>query len=239
MLQGAVAFLLSPAWFALILIWSMLGTMPAETTSYFSAANPLYPVWPTVERINGLIYLAFIYTMLLMPKLTATIAMGVRPRTRRDYGGWLPFLATALVEILCSILYAPVMMVQQSLAVIFALLGRSGGWSPQNRSLAGYGWMHTLRFHWVETATGLALCLGIGLGVVSLWVIPIALSLALAVPLSKLSALRITSRTPKPFRLDTPQSLREPRIVRRARIERAWMKDLLTRDDPATAIAAE
>lgn len=240
MLQGAVAFLLSPAWFALILIWSMLGTMQVEPTSYFSAANPLYPVWPMVDRINGLVYLAFIYTMLLMPKLTATFALGMRPRTRRDYGGWVPFLGTALVEILCSILYAPVMMVQQTLAVIFAIFGRSSAWTPQNRGVSGYGWAETLRFHWVETLTGLVLSLGIASGAISLWLCPIALSLTLAVPLSKLSALRITARLPKPFRLETPQSLREPRILRTARSERAWLKELLTREEaPTPAIAAE
>jgi membrane glycosyltransferase len=239
MLQGAVAFLLSPAWFALILIWSMLGTMPVENTSYFSAANPLYPVWPTVERINGLVYLGFIYTMLLMPKLTAAVALGFRARTRRDYGGWLPFLGSALVEIACSILYAPVMMVQQSIAVLLALSGRSSAWTPQNRSAAGYGWRETLRFHWVEGVTGLIMSAGMALGAVSLWLLPIAVSLTLAVPLSLLSAVRLGENLPKPFRLDTPQSLREPRVVRVARTERAWMKDILTSKTDMPALAAE
>ena len=240
MLQGAVAFLLSPAWFALIVIWAMVGTMPPESISYFSAANPLQPVWPQTEGVNGLTYLAIIYAMLLMPKITATIALGLRDRTRNDYGGWLPFAGTALFEIICSILYAPILMVQQTIAVIFACLGRSGSWSPQNREGENYTWTQTLRFHWIETLCGFAMTAGILSGSISLWLCPIAFSLTLAVPLSKLSGVRISAALPRPFRLDSPQSLREPRVVRNARAERAWMKGLLTRtDDTATPMAAE
>ena len=124
--------------------------------------------------------------------------------------------------------------------VVFALMGRSGAWVPQNRAGQGYGWWQTLRFHWVETLFGAAMTGGIVLGVVSLWLTPIALSLIFAVPLSKLSAARISPVIPRPFRLESPQSLRVPRVVRRAQAERAWMKDVLTRDgDSQSAIAAE
>ncbi|MCK0150349.1 glucans biosynthesis glucosyltransferase MdoH [Marivita sp. S6314] len=240
LLQGAVGFLLSPAWFALIVIWALLGTMPEDSANYFSASNPLHPIWPTTDRINGLVYLAVIYSMLLLPKITATLALGMRRRTREDYGGWMPFIGSAVFEILCSILYAPVMMVQQTMAVIFAFLGRSGTWVPQNRNSGGYSWLQTLRFHWLETLCGITMTAGIAMGAVSLWLVPIAVSLILAVPLSKLSAVRIGARVPQPFRLDTPQSLREPRVVRSARAERAWMKDVVTRRaDDSAAIAAE
>lgn len=241
LLQGAVAFLLSPAWFALILIWTLIGTVPTETADYFSAANPLYPVWPTVERIDGLVYLAFIYAMLLMPKITGTFALGLRERTRSDYGGWLRFSGTALFEILCSIVYAPILMVQQTIAVIYATLGSSKAWMPQNRSARDYSWRETLRFHRVETVTGLAMTAGILAGVVSLWLLPIALSLALAAPLSILSGIKVSNRALRPIRLDSPQSLREPRVVRRARAERASMKETLlsTKRPDLPAIAAE
>jgi len=82
--------------------------------------------------------------------------------------------------------------------------------------------------------------IGILLGAVSLWLAPISFSLTLAAPLSKLSALRISDRAPKPFHLHSPLSLREPRVVRSARAERAWMKALLAEPEKnLTAIAAE
>ncbi len=241
LLQGAVAFLLSPAWFVVILIWSLIGAMPESTVSYFSHTNPLQPVWPTAEPIDGLLVLLFIYTMLLMPKIIGTCAMGFRGRTRADYGGWHNLAGTALLEIFCSILYAPVMMVQQTIAVIYALFGWSRSWVPQNRAGAGYGWGEVFRFHIVETLTGLAMVIGIVLGGVSLWLAPIALSLALAAPLSKLSGIRISDQAFRLLRLDSPQNLREPRVARRARSERARIKAMVlapAQPDPI-AIAAE
>jgi len=80
LLQGAVAFLLSPAWFVVILIWSLIGAMPSDTVSYFNVANPLRPIWPGAERMDGLFVLVFIYTMLLVPKIIGTCVLGARRR---------------------------------------------------------------------------------------------------------------------------------------------------------------
>ena len=237
LLQGALAFLMSPAWFALIVIWSLLGNMQVEQTNYFNASNPLYPIWPMESQVSGLVYLGVIYTMLLLPKILATFALGLRPRTRADYGGWVPFAGTALFEVICSIVYAPILMVQQTRAVLQAILGRSAAWVPQNRDANGYGWWLTLRFHWLETVIGFAMAFGIVTGVMSGWLIPIAGSLIFAVPLSRLSAWRISTSTPRPFRLETPTSLREPRVVTRAKSERAWMKHVVT--EVSAPMAAE
>ncbi|MEM1387164.1 MAG: glucans biosynthesis glucosyltransferase MdoH [Pseudomonadota bacterium] len=231
--QGAAAFLLSPAWFALIAIWSFLGAMPGATANYFSAANPLFPVWPESAPISGAAFLAVIYGMLLAPKLAGIVALATRARIRALYGGTTRFAATAAFEIACSVVYAPILMVQQSVAVIRAVLGRSAGWRPQQRGAARYGWGTTLLFHWVETLGGFGMLAGIFLGSISYWLLPIALSLALAAPLSKLSAVRVSDRRLAPLRLDTLHSLREPRIVASARTERAWLKGLLT--DPIAA----
>jgi len=239
LLQGAVAFLLSPAWFALILIWSLIGAMPKEALDPIHAANPFYPVWPKNQQpVDGLIFLVFIYAMLLMPKITGMLALSANARTRSDYGGWLKFAGTAFLEILLSVIYAPVLMVQQTIAVVFAALGRSMSWAPQNRQNIGYSWGQTIRFHWVETVIGIAMLAGIGLGAVSIWLIPIAISLTLASPLSKLSGAKIRNRL---LRLNSPQCLREPRVVRRARAERVWMTEVLSAANTSggPAIAAE
>jgi len=239
LLQGAVAFLLSPAWFALILIWSLIGAMPKVALDPIHAANPFYPVWPKNQQpVDGLIFLIFIYAMLLMPKITGMLALSANARTRRDYGGWLKFAGTAFLEILLSVIYAPVLMVQQTIAVVFAALGRSMSWSPQNRQTKGYTWGQTLRFHWIETVIGVAMLAGIGIGAVSIWLVPIAISLTIASPLSMLSGAKVKNRL---LQLNSPQCLREPRVVRRARAERAWMTEVLTAASTSggPAIAAE
>lgn len=227
MLQGAVAFLLSPAWLILIAIWATAGWMPTSADSYFSAANPLYPVWPEMARIKGEVFLAMIYMMLLLPKLLSIAAMCTSPRIRRSYGGTHRFVATALVEIVLSIIYAPILMVQQTIAVWRAVFGRSGTWLPQSRGVSVHSWRVLARFHMIDTLIGLILGAGIVLGYATHWLIPIAGSLILSVPLSWLSALPVKDLPFQVLRLDAPHTLREPRIIASARRERQFVRDRL------------
>ncbi|MEM1374726.1 MAG: glucans biosynthesis glucosyltransferase MdoH [Pseudomonadota bacterium] len=237
LLQGAFAFLLSPAWFVLLLIWSLAGTMPESGAAYFSPSAPLYPIWPEAPG-GGAMFLAFIYGMLLFPKLMGTVVLGLRRPLRADYGGWGRYLATMGFEIACSILYAPIMMVQQTQAVLRAIFGASRGWAPQNRGAKGYRWPQVLRFHWMELALGIGLVAGISASLMSLWLGPIALSLVLAPLLSKLSEVEVADRKLGFARLDAPQDLREPRIVAKARARRASMEAHLARPD-VQPLAAE
>jgi membrane glycosyltransferase len=130
-------------------------------------------------------------------------------------------------------------MVQQSLAVASALLGRSAKWSPQSRDGRGYSWRMTARFHALETVTGAAMIACMVIGSMSLWLAPIAISLILAIPLSKLSAWRISEGRFLSLRLDTPHTLREPRIMSAAKAERAALQAYLELTPTPLATAAE
>ena len=79
----------------------------------------------------------------------------------------------------------------------------------------------------METLLGLVLLTGLMSGLVSLWLIPIAASLCLAVPLSALSALPVSRYVPAPLRMNSPNTLREPAIVTRALRERRRIALLL------------
>ncbi|WP_375281235.1 glucans biosynthesis glucosyltransferase MdoH [Pseudooctadecabacter sp.] len=237
LLQGALAFLMSPAWLAVVILWSFVGTTPAPPSAYFSSSNPLMPIWPVQQIDVAWIYLAFVYGMLLCPKVIGAIIFGLRRRTRAAYGSPRMYVGSILFELVLSVLYAPIMMVQGTIATIFAALGRQPAWTPQNRGIAGYSWRETARFHWVETVLGAALITGVIFANVSWLILPIAISLAAAVPLSRLSALPITRLSKGALQLDTPHTLIEPHIVRLARREREAMKKTLS--DPAASIAAE
>ncbi|MEM1236898.1 MAG: glucans biosynthesis glucosyltransferase MdoH [Pseudomonadota bacterium] len=238
LLQGAFAFLLSPAWLALLVIWSMVGSMPDQGAAYFSPSNPLYPIWPENAPVGGLLYLLMIYGMLLLPKVLGTVLLGLRPTTRAAYGGWTRFLATVCFEVGCSILYAPILMVQHSIAVMRAVFGLGkNGWVPQNRGTHGHGWATTLRFHAVEFCLGLGLVAGLVSGTTSLWLAPIALSLTLAPVLSKLSGARVSDRKLRFARLEAPQDIRVPRIVTNAQAGRAWIATRI--EDTELPVAAE
>ena len=81
---------------------------------------------------------------------------------------------------------------------------------------------------------------GMATGLLSFWLAPVAVSLALAPVLSRLSSLRVADHDFLPLRLDTPLSLRAPRVERRARDERARLRAVLEEGAPALpAMAAE
>jgi membrane glycosyltransferase len=233
--HGAVSYLLSPAWFLLLVIWALLGK-DAETNviRYFNEANPLFPDWPpAMSHIDSAVFLIIMYAMLLTPKIAAAGIIAASPAATRIFGGHRAFLSAFGTEVLLSIAYAPIMMIQQTKAVLRSIFTRSEPWSPQRRDAQVYPPRILFKFHWVETLLGIVLVAGLAAGLISLWLLPIALSLVLAVPLSALSALNLASRAPRSLALNSPYTLREPAIVTRAKVARAQIKDQLTSNVPA------
>ncbi|MGB3245176.1 MAG: glucans biosynthesis glucosyltransferase MdoH [Sulfitobacter sp.] len=234
LLHGAVAYLLSPAWFILLIFWSLLGK-DSETNviRYFNEANPFFPDWPpAMSHIDSAVFLVIMYAMLLTPKIAGAGIIAATPKATRVFGGRKAFFTAFLSEVVLSIAYAPILMIQQTRAVLRAIFTGSEPWSPQSRSAQGFPIATLVKFHWVETLLGLLLLSGLVAGLISLWLLPIVISLVLAVPLSALSSLNIAQRAPQGMRMDSPHTLREPGIVTRARAERAVMKgQLLTPQD--------
>lgn len=227
--HGAVSYLLSPAWFILLVIWALLGKNSEQNViQYFNESNPLYPVWPEISQINSAIFLVFMYSMLMVPKFAGAMIIAFWPRIQQMYGGRGRFLSAFLFEVVVSITYAPILMVQQTLAVIRSISGITGGWKPQNRGNENYPWPVLIKFHALETVVGAILTVGLFAGLVSIWLSPIAASLLFAVPLSALSSLDLDRWAWGGMRLDTPHTLREPPIVARAREEREEMHRKLT-----------
>ncbi len=239
LLQGALAFLMSPAWMAVLILWSFLGMAPASPSVYFSESAPLAPAWPQQELSITLIYLLFVYGMLLFPKVVGAILFGLRAETRAAYRSGTTFLGSVLFELLLSVLYAPITMVQTTIATFYALIGKPAHWAPQNRGAYGYSWKQTFRFHWVETLCGVIACSAVIFGQASVLILPIAISLIGAVPLSRLSAMPVQNLSLRSLRLDTPHTLNEPQIVSLARAERAWIKSVVTETPRPEPIAAE
>lgn len=227
--HGAVSYLLSPAWFFLLIVWALLG-VDSETNvvRYFNESNPLFPDWPPeMSHIDSAVFLIIMYAMLLTPKLVGAGIIALHPKATRVYGGRGAFLVAFVVEIILSIAYAPIMMIQQTRAVLRALFGRSDAWVAQSRHAQSYPLSTLIRFHWMETLLGFMLLIGLSAGLVSLWLIPIVFSLCLAVPLSALSALALPRSLPSGLKMQSPNTIREPGIVSRARLERSRLQALL------------
>ena len=227
LLSGAFAYLMSPLWLMLLVIWAVVGNGGDSVILYFSAENPVYPVWPEMGGAGGPGTLLFMYGMLLAPKVMGAAALPLTRTPLSRLGGPLRFAGSMAAEIVASVIVAPITMVQQALSVGRTILGAKAGWRPAARGGTRLGWRALLRFHAVETALGIALTLGMAAGVVSVWLAPIAWSLLLAVPVSRASGMDMT-RGRRRRHLGTPETLDEPAILREAQVRRAELHALLS-----------
>lgn len=220
LIAGAMGYLMSPAWFVLLIVWALVGNgEDTNVVRYFAGFNPQVS-WPTMSTGNSFAILGFMYGMLLAPKLLGAGTIGRAGLTLQDLGGPVQFITSLTTEIILSIAYAPILMIQQSIAVMRTTLGWREKWSPQNRQGGSYPVLVMLKFHAVETIIGTLLLLGMTQGIVTLWLLPIAISLAGAVPLSALSGVNMDSRRWSSKQLGTPEQINAPAIIRDAMAER-------------------
>jgi len=238
LLHGAISYLLSPIWFILLTFWALIGNgRDASVLSYFSEDNPLMPTWPEMSVVNGFWVMIFMYSMLLAPKFMGMLTVHFVGYRMSQLGGLRRFLISFLIELVISIAYAPIMMVQQMIAVMRSAIGIRDKWKPQRREAGQYGLLTLIKFHSLETITGAALLTAMSLGLVSLWLLPIALSLTLAVPLSALSGLNLNRWSLLQDQLGTPEVFDTPEVIKSALNHRAVIKKVL--NSPAEQIAAE
>ena len=231
--HGAIGYLLSPIWFALLVMWALIGrSEEASVLTYFSETNPLMPTWPEMTEARHVLIIVLMYAMLLAPKLLGVASLPLTGARFGAFGGGWRLTGSFLSEITLSVIYAPILMVQQMIAVFRTFLGLQKGWQPQARNGGHYGLGTLMITHALETLSGLALWAGILAGLISPWLIPIAFSLALAVPLSALSGLTIPAR--KTRWMGTREMFFEPPITQAARHYRKELKALL---DGASDIA--
>ena len=225
MFHGAVGYLMSPLWFALLLMWALIGQgKNASVLHYFSPDNPMFPQWPEMSETRHVLIILVMYAMLLAPKILGAVALPLSGVRYSDFGGGWRFFASFLFEVVLSVLYAPILMVQQMIAVFRTLFGVQKGWSPQARDGGTYGLRTLVICHALETVSGLALSAGILAGLVSVWLAPIAISLAFSVPLSALSGVSAGAARRM---VGMPEDFREPPIKRAARSHRDELKRLI------------
>lgn len=233
LLHGAVGYLLSPIWFALLIMWALLGRgEEASVLGYFSPQNPLYPAWPEMTEGRHVLVILLLYALLLAPKLMGIAAIRIAGERFADYGGGGRFALSVLVELALSVAYAPIMMVQQTIAVIRTWLGLQRGWAPQARAGGRHGPGALMLNHALETVSGGALMTGILAGLVSPWLLPIAGSLALAVPLSALSGMPLGRSAAR--LMATREVWGEPQVAQAARHYRKELKRALRGGKAAT-----
>lgn len=180
LLQGAMSYLAS-VWWLMRLVLRALPGWGGSSVDVF-AANPYLPGLPMLPPVTQGALAALVGLALMAPKVLGIIGHV------RDHGLSLSdaprFGLVVLSEITVSALLAPMQMVHQVRAVLRTFAGFDGGWTAHaTGSLTVF---QLMRFHATETLLG-AVLLGLwAAGLVSLWLLPVAISLCLSVGLAAL-----------------------------------------------------
>lgn len=212
LLQGIMAYLVSLFW-ALFLL---LGVAAQLYGDGFLGDRTLSAGEPSSELDRGLAVLIGTFLILLAPKLMGVANLAVMHDARRC-GGRAKIFGSAVLEIVLSSLIAPILMVQQTCAVLCVFLGIDGGWSPQRRDAAERRpWLSYLQFHAVETASGVALVIMILGGLLTHLLWPVAASLLLAAPISRLTSATVGYGRTQSGLFATQEDVVQPAVIARS-----------------------
>lgn len=186
---GVMAYLSAPLWLAfLALSMLLLAQQTLIVPEYFVEPRQLFPIWPQWHPEKAIALFSAAATLLFLPKFLAVLLVCLRGT--RQFGGTLKLIASMLLEMVFSMLLAPVRMMFHTRFVVAAFLGWSLHWKSPPRGDAQTGVAQALRRHGADMLLGL----GWATAVFFLnraflpWLLPIAGGLVLSGPVSILSS---------------------------------------------------
>jgi len=190
LLTGIMAYLSALLWLSLVAIGMLIAVQAAVTRPEYFKTPALFPTWPVFDSERAVALFIVSMGVVLAPKALGWLAIMIRPRRLLRFGGPVALTASLLVELLLSVLYAPIMMIAQSGFVRAVLSGADSGWAPQRRGDGGIGFGAALLAHRWHMMFGIGLAaLSYGLKpALFLWLLPVSSGLVLAAPLSWMSA---------------------------------------------------
>lgn len=227
--MGIWAYLSSPAWLLFILIGLALSLQNSFLIpKYFGESAMLFPSWPIIDPARALNLFIITMGILFAPKLYGMIYAAASAKWRNSVGVGRS-AAGVISETLISALAAPILMAEQTWAVISVLSGQDSGWSPQKRGAGNYTFIDVLRRHALATILGIvlfALALAIS-PIFAAWLSPAVAGLILAAPLSYFTGSEALGRaTRKAGLLMTPQEHAVPPAFAASRREQESLDGL-------------
>jgi len=191
LLTGIGCYITAPLWLLFLLCGIAIAVQARFVPpDYFPGGRSLFPRWPVIDPVRAMWMFVGTMAILLLPKLLGAVAM--RRDDRRGCGGMLRLAVSVLLETLLSGMIAPVVMLTQTLHVTTILCGRDSGWNAQQRDDGSVPFRVTAAQYRWHTVLGLALG-GIAWAIswpLALWMSPVVLGLALAIPLAAVTARR-------------------------------------------------
>ncbi|MDY7547085.1 glucans biosynthesis glucosyltransferase MdoH [Glaciimonas sp. GNP009] len=186
---GVMAYISAPLWFGfLVLSTALLAMHTLIAPEYFVTPGQLFPVWPEWHPEKALTLFSATATLLFLPKILSVILIWAKGA--REFGGVVRLTMGMIIELLFSMMLAPVRMLFHTRFVVGAFLGWAISWKSPPREDTETTWGEAVRRHGWHTALGIAW----GAGVFFLepsflwWLLPIVGSLVLSIPLSVFSS---------------------------------------------------
>ena len=144
---------------------------------------------PAMLAFGIALFLA-IFLLSIAPKLAGMADVFLTPGALRAYGGVSRFALAGLLEVVVSMLIAPIVALGVTVFLAGLCFGQAVTWSGQNRDRLGIGWWSAVRAMAPQTVLGLGLAAVLFAHKPSalLWASPFVAGLALAVPFTVVTA---------------------------------------------------
>jgi len=188
-LTGVMSYLSAPLWFLfLVLSTALLGVHSLTEPTYFTEPNQLFPIWPRWNPGQAMVLFSTTAVLLFLPKVLGILLVWVRGA--RLYGGRKRVAYSMVLEVLFSMLLAPVRMLFHTRFVLAAFLGIAVKWVSPSRDNNETTWGDAMRRHGTQTLLGIAWAALVAWldPVFLVWMSPILLALLLIIPLSVYSS---------------------------------------------------
>ncbi len=201
-LTGVMSYLSAPLWFMFLALSTALQVVHTlMEPTYFLQPRQLFPVWPQWRPELAIALFSTTMVLLFLPKLLSIILIwfkGAKP-----YGGVLRVTLSLFLEVLFSVLLAPVRMLFHTVFVVSAFLGWEVVWNSPQRDDDATPWSEAFKRHGSQMALGIVWAAGMGWLDLNFlwWLAPIVFSLILSPIVSVFSSRSTTGLASKRAKL--------------------------------------
>lgn len=188
-LTGVMSYLSAPLWFMFLALSTALQVVHTlMEPQYFLQPRQLFPVWPQWRPELAIALFSTTLVLLFLPKLLSVIL--IIAKGAREFGGSVKLFGSMLLEMLFSVLLAPVRMLFHTVFVVSAFLGWAVQWNSPQRDDDATPWGESFKRHGPQMLLGLVWAGGMAwLDLRFLWWLsPIVFSLILSPIVSVLSS---------------------------------------------------
>lgn len=188
-LTGVMSYLSAPLWFMFLALSTALQVVHSVIEpQYFLQPRQLFPVWPQWRPELAIALFSTTLVLLFLPKMLSVILLWCKGC--REYGGAVRLFISLVMEMIFSVLLAPVRMLFHTLFVISAFLGIKAVWNSPQRDDNSTSWQEAFTRHGLQMLLGIVWA--VGMGALDLnylwWLAPIVVSLILSPLVSSLSS---------------------------------------------------